>query len=34
MPRTHADGPDPSQVAVEAYIFLYPLVNMDVFRRR
>jgi hypothetical protein len=34
MPRTHADGPDPSQVAVEAYIFLYPLVNMDVFRRQ
>jgi hypothetical protein len=23
-----------SQIAVEAYVFLYPLVNMDVFRRQ
>jgi hypothetical protein len=23
-----------AQIAVEAYLFLYPLVNMDVFRRQ
>src|SRR3954465_14005159 len=25
---------DLSRIAVEAYVFLYPLVNMDVFRRQ
>ena len=34
MAVTHANGPDLSQVAIEAYTFLYPLVNMDVFRRQ
>jgi hypothetical protein len=28
------ENPEPSRIAIEAYVFLYPLVNMDVFRRQ
>ena len=34
MATTQAVRPGPWQIAMEAYTFLYPLVNMDVFRRQ